>query len=203
MSLQKLGRRHLVVAMISLCYMLNFIVRVSFPLTLIQMVQTQESESEDFEFTCNNGNRSQTGSKLKGSEISDNTLPSSSIGTAEPTFDWESNIIGHLLSAYGMGHILGNLTGGLFCSLIGGKKYMAIALTLSGISQLASPIAAETSPWLLYSLRFLFGACVSFILLFQLTSPTFVRLLEHIHSGWSDMCWQCTIGKVDSHSRKE
>ena len=121
MFLQKLGRRHLVVAMISLCYMLNFIVRVSFPLTLIQMVQTpEESESEDFEFTCSNigGNRSrQTGSKL-------NTLPFTSLGTAEQpaAFDWDNTIIGHLLSAYGMGHILGNLTGGLFCSLIGGKK---------------------------------------------------------------------------------
>ena len=107
MSLQKmLGRRHLVVAMISLCYILNFIVRVSFPLTLIQMVQTpEESESEDFEFTCSNigRNRSQqTGSKLN------TLLLTESLGTAEqePAFDWDNTMIGHLLSAYDMGHIL-------------------------------------------------------------------------------------------------
>ena len=35
-----LGRRHLVVLMLTLCYTTSFIIRVSFPLTLIQMVHT-------------------------------------------------------------------------------------------------------------------------------------------------------------------
>ena len=78
-----------------------------------------------------------------------------------PDFNWDGAIQSHLLSAYGMGYIFGNFTGGLFCSLLGGTNFMAIGMFLSGIFQLVSPASAETSPWILYLLRFLVGACVS------------------------------------------
>ena len=79
----------------------------------------------------------------------------------KPDFDWDDTIQGHLLSAYAFGYILGNLSGGTLCSLFGGKKYMAAAMTLQGILQLLSPVAATQSHWFLWCLRFLFGAAVS------------------------------------------
>ena len=81
----------------------------------------------------------------------------------KPDFEWDNIIQGQLLSAYAFGYIFGNLSGGTLCSLFGGQKYMAVSMTLTGVLQLISPIAATQSHWLLWCLRFLFGACVRVI----------------------------------------
>ena len=120
-----------------------------------------------------------------------------------PDFKWDVAIQSHLLSAYGMGYIFGNLTGGLFCSLLGGTNFMAIGMFLSGIFQLVSPASAETSPWLLYLLRFLVGACVSkpTCLMRAFMSKWEGRsIFSAIRSGWSCSSGKCPIDKVVSHS---
>ena len=78
-----------------------------------------------------------------------------------PRFEWDSSIQGQLLSAYGIGYIFGNISGGTLCALFGGKRYMAIALGISALLQFLSPIAAKQSHWFLYGLRLVFGLCVS------------------------------------------
>ena len=76
-------------------------------------------------------------------------------------FEWDDSIQGYLLSAFAVGHIVGNISGGFFCSIFGGKLYMSVTMAFIGLFQLASPFAARLSPWFLYALRVLFGACVS------------------------------------------
>ena len=76
-------------------------------------------------------------------------------------FEWDSSIQGQLLSAYGIGYIFGNISGGTLCALFGGKIYMTIALGISALLQFLSPIAAKQSHWFLYGLRLIFGSCVS------------------------------------------
>ena len=82
-----------------------------------------------------------------------------------PDFEWNDTIQGNLLAAYGFGFILANLSAGTLCALCGGKKYMAITMAIIGVMQLISPVAALQSHWLLWSTRFLFGACVSIVVL--------------------------------------
>ena len=76
-------------------------------------------------------------------------------------FDWDNEIQGHLLSAYPIGYIFGNIMGGPLCNHFGAKRYMGVSMILAGILQLASPVAASQGPWFLYSLRLVFGASVS------------------------------------------
>ena len=76
-------------------------------------------------------------------------------------FDWGNEIQGHLLSAYPIGYISGNLMGGPICNHFGAKRYMGVSMILGGILQLASPLAASQGPWFLYALRLVFGASVS------------------------------------------
>lgn len=76
-------------------------------------------------------------------------------------FDWDNEIQGHLLSAYSIGYVFGNLMGGSICAFFGAKRYMAVSMVLAGLVQLASPLAALQGPWFLYTLRLLFGASVS------------------------------------------
>ena len=76
-------------------------------------------------------------------------------------FDWGNEIQGHLLSAYPIGYIFGNIMGGPLCNHFGAKKYMGVSMFLAGILQLASPLAACQGPWFLYALRLVFGASVS------------------------------------------
>ena len=76
-------------------------------------------------------------------------------------FGWDNEIQGHLLSAYAIGHFFGNLMAGSLCAFFGPKKYMVVSMALTGAVQLASPFAAYKGPWYLYTLRILFGLCVS------------------------------------------
>ena len=76
-------------------------------------------------------------------------------------FDWGNEIQGHLLSSYSYGYIIGNVLGGPMCEYFGAKKVMAVALILTGLSQLASPYASGTSPWLLFFCQLVVGICVS------------------------------------------
>ena len=76
-------------------------------------------------------------------------------------FDWGNEIQGHLLSAFVVGYIFGNIIGGSLVAFMGAKKFTVLSMALIGLLQLASPIAASQGPWFLYSLRFLFGVLVS------------------------------------------
>ena len=78
-----------------------------------------------------------------------------------PGFGWDNEIQGHLLSAYAIGHFFGNLMAGSLCAFFGPKKYMVVSMALTGALQLASPFAAYKGAWYLYTLRILFGLCVS------------------------------------------
>ena len=88
-------------------------------------------------------------------------LNSSPKSNREPGFDWGNEIQGHLLSSYSYGYIIGNVLGGPMCEYFGAKKVMAVALILTGLSQLASPYASGTSPWLLFICQLVAGMSVS------------------------------------------
>ena len=76
-------------------------------------------------------------------------------------FDWGNEIQGHLLSASSYGFVIGNVLGGPICGYFGGKKSMAVTLALTGMSQIASPLASATSYWLLFICQLVTGMCVS------------------------------------------
>ena len=78
--------------------------------------------------------------------------------------EWDESVQKRLLSVYSLGYIIGNVSGGTFCALMGAKNYMALTMAITGLLQLLSPVAAEQGHWLLYLLRFLFGACVGILL---------------------------------------
>ena len=79
----------------------------------------------------------------------------------EPKIDWDNKIQGHLLSAQSIGYILGNFVGGPLCGYFGGKKVMAAALVMNGLSQFASPFLSQMSHWSLFICQFVVGICVS------------------------------------------
>ena len=83
--------------------------------------------------------------------------------TSSLVLKWDESIQGRLLSVYALGYIVGNLSGGTICALMGAKNYMTMSMAVTGSLQMLSPVAAVqwNGHWFLCSLRFLFGACVS------------------------------------------
>ena len=110
---------------------------------------------DEYESTCRGNMSGEIGSEHK-TQFSDTKA-------TQPEFEWDDTIQGKLLAAYGFGYILANLSGGTLCALCGGKKYMTVTMALTGVLQLLSPVAAWQSHWVLWSMRFLFGVCVSLV----------------------------------------
>ena len=119
------------------------------------MIFTLGLEVDEYESTCGGNMSDEWGSQYK--------TQFSNAKAIQPDFEWDDIIQGKLLAAYGFGYILANLSGGTLCALCGGKKYMAVTMAIIGVMQLISPVAALHSHWLLWSTRFLFGACVSIV----------------------------------------
>ena len=116
---------------------------------------------EEYDSTCQANMHEMTSQQKSQAFSSADDMVVTKKADGNPDFEWDDTIQGYLLSAYGFGFILGNLSGGTFCALFGGKKYMAVTMTLTAVLQLVSPVAATQSHWLLFCSRLLFGACVS------------------------------------------
>ncbi|XP_064383500.1 sialin-like [Halichondria panicea] len=77
-------------------------------------------------------------------------------GTAE-VFDWSSQQVGWVLGAFFYGYLFTQIPGGLLATKYGGRWVFGIGIVMTALLTLLTPLAAQTSVYLLIALRVLEG----------------------------------------------
>lgn len=74
-------------------------------------------------------------------------------------FEWNSQLQGHILSAFYYGYLITQIPGGYIAARFGGKTLFGMAILFSAIFTLLTPMASRKHWSLLFGLRFLEGLC--------------------------------------------
>ncbi|CAC5419728.1 SLC17A5 [Mytilus coruscus] len=72
-------------------------------------------------------------------------------------FDWDKNTRSAILSSFFYGYVFTQIPGGWLADRFGGKRIYGIAMAISGIATLLTPVFARTSVILVYVLRVILG----------------------------------------------
>ena len=93
-------------------------------------------------------------------------------------------LTGWVLAAFFYGYLLTQIPGGWLAQRLGGKWVFGVGVVVTSILTLFTPLAADTSVWLLVALRVLEG-------LFEVSSVVLFPQLS-IVTGYE--AWECDVG---------
>eukprot|EP00112_Aurelia_sp_Birch-Aquarium-sp1_P008847 Seg1986.2 transcript_id=Seg1986.2/GoldUCD/mRNA.D3Y31 product="Vesicular glutamate transporter 1" protein_id=Seg1986.2/GoldUCD/D3Y31 len=79
--------------------------------------------------------------------------------TAEPEFDWDTKLQGHILGSFFYGYLITQIPGGYIAARFGGKNLFGLAILMTSLLTLLTPWACRQHVMLLIAVRFLEGVC--------------------------------------------
>lgn len=81
----------------------------------------------------------------------------SSFFSKNAEFDWDKSTQAKLLSSFFYGYICTQIIGGWLSDTYGGRRVFGVALIISGICSLLTPVCARTSVYAVFVARVILG----------------------------------------------
>ncbi|XP_064653129.1 sialin-like isoform X2 [Lineus longissimus] len=135
-------QRHVLSVLGFLGFFMSYVLRVSFNVALVAMVNKTQTANTSHPSEC-------------PVDVHDNGTADDSSPTGE--FDWSPQTQGTILGAFYYGYMITQIPGGIISERFGGKWPFGVGVLLTGILTLLTPVAARTDVSLLVVLRVLEG----------------------------------------------
>ncbi|XP_071144720.1 sialin-like isoform X2 [Mytilus edulis] len=123
---------------------LVYAVRVNLSVAIVCMVKNVNSTTE-----------------LNGTSIDSNTCPShaesQTVFNKHAEFDWDKTTRSSILASFFYGYICTQVLGGWFADRYGGRRVFGVAMAVSSVCTILTPVCARTSVILVFVLRVIIG----------------------------------------------